>query len=193
MIEHPKGLAQEEAILRYTVRSKKPSLYHTTIETSSWRTEGNLQNVPWILKKLGIQLPEVTYFREISELDLRRECYTARSVNLSLRNLVTMEETCVLRPSKLAPLTSTEFTQSATITALGGISSIAKLVEEQAVNRFKSNADVGRRGLEQVLDKVAAELTDAARKADSFADEFMEGFAKERARSTSSDRGAAAM
>ncbi|KAJ3102178.1 hypothetical protein HDU97_000739 [Phlyctochytrium planicorne] len=71
-------------------------------ETGILRTERLLccrQNVPSILKNLGLPIPEVAYFREISELDPERKEYTAKSVNLSMRSIMTVHETVIFRES----------------------------------------------------------------------------------------------
>ncbi|TPX32498.1 hypothetical protein SmJEL517_g04405 [Synchytrium microbalum] len=159
-------------------------------QTNVLRTERLLtcrQNVPWIIKKLGLPIPELTYVREISDLDLNTMTYTARSVNLSLRNLITVEEMCIIRPSPSSPSTASEFTQSAKITALGCISTMARLVEEAAVNRFKANATLGHLGLQQICDNVVAEAKELVDEAEKLVDEakgkvdhaFKDAFARE--------------
>ncbi|KAJ3188518.1 hypothetical protein HK101_009117 [Irineochytrium annulatum] len=72
-------------------------------QTGILRTERLLcckQNAPAILRRVGLPIPEVAYFREISELDPHERSYTATSVNLSLRNIMTVEETVIIRDCK---------------------------------------------------------------------------------------------
>jgi hypothetical protein len=93
---------------------------------------------------------------------------------LSLRNIITVEETCIFKPDACAPSTSTEFSQSAKITALGVFSSVAKLIEDAAISRFKCNAVLGKQGLEQVIDKVVEEARGVGRSAERIVDEARE-------------------
>ncbi|KAJ3384470.1 hypothetical protein CcCBS67573_g07892 [Chytriomyces confervae] len=69
-------------------------------ETGVLRTERLLcckQSAPAILRTLGLPIPEVAWFREVSELDPVSQEYTARTVNLTMRNLMIVKETCVYK------------------------------------------------------------------------------------------------
>ncbi|KAJ3100417.1 hypothetical protein HDU96_010349 [Phlyctochytrium bullatum] len=69
-------------------------------ETGVLRTERLLcckQNAPSILRAIGLPIPEVAYFREISELDPKTKQFTAKSVNLSMRNIMSVHETIIFK------------------------------------------------------------------------------------------------
>ncbi|KAJ3412946.1 hypothetical protein HDV05_008734 [Chytridiales sp. JEL 0842] len=55
------------------------------------------QSAPSLLRRMGLPIPEVAYFREISELDPKERHYTAKSVNLSMRSIMSVTETCIFR------------------------------------------------------------------------------------------------
>lgn len=128
-------------------------------QTGVLRTERLLsikQSAPALLRRL-LPLPEVTYFREVSFLDPKQRTYKAVSNNLSMRNIVDVEETCELRADPAHPEGSTEFKQRAEISVMGALSYVANMVEEAAVASFKANSGKGRKGLETVIDMVTAE------------------------------------
>ena len=55
------------------------------------------QSVPSFLRSLGFPIPEVAYFHEVSTLDPRTKEYKAQSINLSMRSVMEVKETCVYR------------------------------------------------------------------------------------------------
>ncbi|ORY39088.1 MSF1-domain-containing protein [Rhizoclosmatium globosum] len=55
------------------------------------------QSAPSILRTIGIPIPEVAWFREVSYLDPKTREYTATSVNLTMRNIMVVKETCVYK------------------------------------------------------------------------------------------------
>ncbi|KAJ3331862.1 hypothetical protein HDU76_002001 [Blyttiomyces sp. JEL0837] len=68
--------------------------------TGILRTERLLcckQSAPSFLKALGLPIPEVAYFREISELDPVTKQYKAESFNLSMTSIMSVKETCIFR------------------------------------------------------------------------------------------------
>jgi hypothetical protein len=142
--------------------------------TGVLRTERLLtckQSVPGMLrrwlKSSSVDDSDVAYAYEISELDPVTQQYTARSVNLSFAHLVKVHESLSLQGigSDGESLPSTFMKQTAEITALGGLSRWCNVIEESMLNRFKSNAQLGRAGFEQALDIVvneALELGDRA-------------------------------
>lgn len=116
------------------------------------------QNAPrWLLKLTG---SEVSYVREVSEVDVRNKTVTLRSVNLTGSNIVSVSETVVYSPHPDAPDTKTLFTQDASITAYGAFSRICNAVEEWSVERFGQNAQKGRMGFEAVLEMSAKAFRD---------------------------------
>ncbi|KAJ3077105.1 hypothetical protein HDU98_008540 [Podochytrium sp. JEL0797] len=69
-------------------------------ETGVLRTERLLcckQGGPAFLRTIGIPIPEVAWFREVSHLDPRTKEYTATTVNLTMRNIMVVKETCVYK------------------------------------------------------------------------------------------------
>ena len=75
------------------------------------------------------------------------------STNLTWSNLLSVRETVVYQPSKIAPESRTEFRQDAKITALcGGWQKVKTRIEEASVERFGQNAQKGREGFEAVLE-----------------------------------------
>ncbi|KAJ3028204.1 UNVERIFIED_CONTAM: hypothetical protein HDU68_002232 [Siphonaria sp. JEL0065] len=68
--------------------------------TGVLRTERLLcckQSSPKFLRTIGIPIPEVAWFREVSYLDPKTRTYTATSVNLTMRNIMVVKETCVYK------------------------------------------------------------------------------------------------
>lgn len=110
------------------------------------------QPIPTLLKRLGLGLQDVAYFYEISTLNLHSKEFTAQTVNLSMRSLLTLSETCVLTVNPEAP-SGTLFKQQAQVSAMGVLSAFGRLVEDFAVGRFIANAEKGRAALESVTSK----------------------------------------
>lgn len=109
---------------------------------------------------------EVSYVREVSEVDLRNQTVTMRSMNLTACNIVSIQETVVYTPHpQLAG--KTLFTQGAQITAYGAFSRICTAVEEWSVERFNVNAQKGRMGFEAVLEASAKAFREIKEKAES--------------------------
>ncbi|KAI8614084.1 PRELI-like family-domain-containing protein [Chytriomyces sp. MP71] len=126
--------------------------------TGVLRTERLLcckQGAPAILRTLGFPIPEVAWFREVSELNPVTREYTAKTVNLTMRNLMIVKETCIYREiSHISSKVLTEFVQTAEFHAQIGISSVRNLMEEAARNRFQANAGKGLKALESVILRV---------------------------------------
>ncbi|KAI9098132.1 PRELI-like family-domain-containing protein [Phlyctochytrium arcticum] len=114
------------------------------------------QSAPALLRRL-LPIPDVTYFREVSFLDPKKQTFEAVSNNLSMRTIVDVEERCQFQADPDQPDGRTVFKQRADVQVLGALSYVAKMVEEAAVNSFKTNANKGRQGLETVIDKVLEE------------------------------------
>jgi hypothetical protein len=134
----------------------QPSLVSHILTPLQLRSERLItckQNAPrWLLKLTGA---EVSYVREVSEVDVRKKTVTLRSVNLTGSNIVSVQETVVYSPHPDAPDTKTLFTQDANITAYGAFSRICNAVEEWSIERFGQNAQKGRMGFEAVLEMSA--------------------------------------
>ncbi|ODQ64981.1 MSF1-domain-containing protein [Nadsonia fulvescens var. elongata DSM 6958] len=125
-------------------------------ETNILKTERLLtckQAVPrWLLTLVGGQ--EVSYVREVSEVDLKKRTLVLRSVNLTMNNLLFVYETVMYKPDPTNPTFATVFNQEAQITAFGSFKRLCNKIEEWSVDRFQSNASLGRAGFESVLNKV---------------------------------------
>ncbi|KAI9278663.1 PRELI-like family-domain-containing protein [Phascolomyces articulosus] len=109
------------------------------------------QNVPTlILKILGSDTTH--YVREVSTIDPRTKTLTMRSVNLTMANLLTVEETIQY---KVHPedSTKTQFTQQAAISAGSSVVRWGNLLEDFTLKRFQQNAATGREGFHKVLER----------------------------------------
>ena len=118
------------------------------------------QTAPDWLKAIMGSSDDRSYVFEASYVDPHQKTLTMVSQNLTWSNLVNVQEEVVYRPLEGARR-STEFRQSARITALcGGWQRIRNSIEETLVNRFHENSIKGREGFERVLEmsrKVFAE------------------------------------
>ncbi|KYK60517.1 putative protein involved in intramitochondrial protein sorting [Drechmeria coniospora] len=129
-------------------------------ETGILRTERLItckQSAPeWIKTILGNH--DVSHVYEASYVDPNAKTVTMVSQNLTLSNLVIVQEEVVYQPHGHH---QTQFIQCARVTALcGGWQRIKNRIEDTLVSRFKENAVKGREGFERVLEmsrKVFAE------------------------------------
>jgi len=116
------------------------------------------QNAPrWLLKIVGT---EVSYVREVSEVDRKNQTLTMRSVNLTGSSLLSVQESVVYSPHPDQPGSKTLFTQDAQITAYGAFSRLCNAIEDWSVERFGQNASRGRLGFENVLEMSAKAFRD---------------------------------
>jgi len=108
------------------------------------------QSAPeWLRAIMGGCLEESVVY-EASYVDPSSRTLTMVSQNLTWNNLVSVQEEVVYRPAGAA---STDFSQSARITALcGGWQRIKNSIEDSLVARFRENAVKGREGFERVLE-----------------------------------------
>ncbi|KAJ3181885.1 hypothetical protein HDU85_003400 [Gaertneriomyces sp. JEL0708] len=153
-------------------------LSRTVLPNGILRTErllGVTQSVPALLRRV-LPIPDVMYFREVSFLDHGEKSFIAVSRNLSLSEVVTVEERCEFADYNPNPNETssdsqatqpddakTVFKQRASISALGALSYVARLVEESAVAAYERNAVKGRQGLESVIEMVKREAEDIER------------------------------
>ncbi|KAI7867419.1 protein MSF1 [Spinellus fusiger] len=112
------------------------------------------QNVPRLILKL-LSTKETQYVREISIVDPRQKMLTMNSVNLTMSNLLTIEEhtTYYQHPDHRE---QTQMSQQATVSAGCLLSRWSNTVEDFCLNRFKQNAAVGREGFIKVLERFVA-------------------------------------
>ncbi|KAJ3064756.1 hypothetical protein HK102_008111 [Quaeritorhiza haematococci] len=132
-------------------------------QTGILRTERLLvckQNPPTLFKKLGVPVPELAYFREISEIDPRAKTYAAETINLTFRNIFQVEETVLFKEDPEQPKDATMFSQVAKVSTFGPFSAVGRFLEEAMISRCRANASKGRAGLELVIEKVLAEARD---------------------------------
>jgi len=123
-------------------------------ETGVIRTErilGCKQSAPrWVVKFLGGS--DDAFVREVSFVDPQTCRTTITSVNLSLSQYMTVLEQITYEPSKTNPSTHTQFKQTAEIQArMGKWKSLSDRLESWSVERFQTNAQLGRQGFEHVL------------------------------------------
>ncbi|KAK4211428.1 protein UPS2, mitochondrial [Rhypophila decipiens] len=107
------------------------------------------QSVPdWLKSLLGVGMEE-SQVLETSYVDPAQKTVTMVSANLTLSNLINVQETVVYKPLNEH---QTQFTQDAKITALcGGWQRIRNSIEDTLVKRFRENAIKGKEGFESVL------------------------------------------
>ncbi|KAK9475308.1 PRELI-like family-domain-containing protein [Dipodascopsis tothii] len=111
------------------------------------------QNIPtWITALIGAK--NVSYVREVSEVDLKNHTLTMRSVNLTMNNLLRVQETVQYKPESA---TRTLFHQEATIEAFASFQKVCNKIEDWSLERFRQNAALGRAGFESVLQKLNLE------------------------------------
>ncbi|KAK5663035.1 hypothetical protein OQA88_6450 [Cercophora sp. LCS_1] len=107
------------------------------------------QSAPeWLKKLLGGA--EESQVLETSYVDPSNKTVTMVSANLTLSNLINVQETVVYKPLNDH---QTQFVQDAKITALcGGWQRIKNSIEDSLVKRFRENAIKGKEGFEAVLE-----------------------------------------
>ncbi|KAF8949622.1 hypothetical protein CPC16_007232 [Podila verticillata] len=128
---------------------------HVDPETGVLRTERLLtcnQNAPaLVLKFLGGST--LSYVRETSELDPKTKKLTMKTQNLSMCNVLTINETVTYTVNPQDE-NSTLFKQEAQILAGSALSRFSSYIEDFCLTRFRDNAAVGRAGFEMVLEKL---------------------------------------
>jgi hypothetical protein len=114
------------------------------------------QNIPdFVRRVLGGE--NVAHVLEVSEVDPRTRTMVLRSRNLSMNQLIDMEEVCTYQIDNQDDQ-RTCFKQEVKISVFGvSLHMLRSRVEEFCLNRFKMNAMAGRLGMEQVIQKVVAE------------------------------------
>ncbi|WRT69358.1 uncharacterized protein IL334_006342 [Kwoniella shivajii] len=121
-------------------------------ETGILRSErliGVQQGAPkWITKLF--HLPPTAYVREVVFVDISNESATMMSVNLSLAQYVSCLELINYTPSPINP-SITHFHQRALLISAFPTRMIARRLEKASFDRFKSNAGIGKKGFEWVL------------------------------------------
>ncbi|KAI9594939.1 PRELI-like family-domain-containing protein [Syncephalis fuscata] len=130
------------------------------------------QPIPALFRRL-LGASDLSFARELSQVDPAGRVHTSVTWNLSMRDVMTVEERCDYRVATSeytdgavavdTPATTlggapgngrTVFVQEARISALGTLSRLAGRVEDFALTRFGENAAIGRRGFEWVLERL---------------------------------------
>jgi len=116
------------------------------------------QNIPnWLLAVVGGR--NISYVREVSEVDPMQKTLTLRSQNLTMCNLLSVQEIVTYSPDRSDP-SKTIFDQQARIVAYAAIQRLCNKIEDWSVERFKQNADIGKIGFEMVLNRLANTVPD---------------------------------
>ncbi|KAG0259342.1 hypothetical protein DFQ27_004113 [Actinomortierella ambigua] len=127
---------------------------HVDPETGVLHTERLLtckQNAPaLVLKFLGGST--TSYVRETSELDPKTQKLTMKTENLTMCNVLRINETVTYTPQ--ADDKGTIFRQEAQISAGSALNRFSSYVEDFCLTRFRDNAAIGRKGFEAVLDRL---------------------------------------
>ncbi|KAA8917034.1 hypothetical protein TRICI_000820 [Trichomonascus ciferrii] len=117
------------------------------------------QAIPrWILSLVGGS--DVSYVREVSQVDPKTKTLTLRSVNLTMNHLLSVYEIVTYKPDPKDPLHSTKFEQEAQITAYASFRRLCNKIEDWSVERFHQNAALGKAGFESVLQQVSQKVQD---------------------------------
>ncbi|KAI8369931.1 MSF1-domain-containing protein [Blakeslea trispora] len=109
------------------------------------------QNIPMIIKKI-LGGGSRQYVRETSVIDPKEKTLTMHSVNLTLSNILSVEETIVYKEHP-EDSSKTQFTQQAAISAGSLVSTWSNTLEDFSLKRFQQNAAVGRAGFTKVLER----------------------------------------
>lgn len=111
------------------------------------------QSAPrWLTAILGSQEQSIVY--EVSYVDPVSKNLTLCSQNMTWSDLLSVRETVTYTPSPHNTTSSTQFHQTAKITALcGGWQNIKNKIEAFSIQRFGENAAKGREGFEMVLER----------------------------------------
>ncbi|KAE9961759.1 hypothetical protein BLS_001407 [Venturia inaequalis] len=129
---------------------------HVDASTGILRTERLItcqQSAPrWLTAILGSQEQSIVY--EVSYVDPVSKKLTLCSQNMTWSDLLSVRETVTYTPSPHNTVSSTQFHQTAKITALcGGWQNIKNKIEAFSIQRFGENAAKGREGFEMVLER----------------------------------------
>lgn len=114
------------------------------------------QAIPrWILAMVGGT--DVSYVREVSEVNPHTKTLTLRSVNMTMNHLLSVYEIVTYRPDP-KNISDTIFEQEARITAYSSMRRLCNKIEDWSVERFGQNAKLGKQGFESVLQEVTKKV-----------------------------------
>uniref|UniRef100_A0A0B6Y0H0 PRELI/MSF1 domain-containing protein n=1 Tax=Arion vulgaris TaxID=1028688 RepID=A0A0B6Y0H0_9EUPU len=106
----------------------------------------------WVTKMIGIQ--ELCYASEHSSVDPKSKTFTLRTRNVTLSNIVTVDEQLTYYQHPTDP-TKTLLKQEATVTVSG--LPLCNKLEQMMTDAMTNNASKGRQAMEYVIDKVKKE------------------------------------
>lgn len=104
---------------------------------------------------------DFSYVRELSEVDLDSKTLTMRSSNMTMSDLLLVDETVKYTPDHDFPNGRTLFEQEAEITAFSSWKSICNKIEDWSVERFGQNAMTGKKGFETVLSALSLKFEES--------------------------------
>jgi len=110
--------------------------------------------LPTWIEKIAGRGASQTYFLEDATIDARNNTMTLVGRNISFKNLIEVEETCVYTPHK-DNNNWTFFEQTAKVTAFPW--GVARKIEEFFCNSFNKNAVKGREIMEDAIARVTQE------------------------------------
>lgn len=121
------------------------------------------QPIPSFFRRIfGMEL-EKLYFRETSIVDSKSKILQAKSTNLTGSDLMELEEDITYSvDSKHGDTTKLRQVASVNISCSRSYKMITNQVEDFCVHRFKTNAEKGRKGLEEAIRKIFPESTQAS-------------------------------
>jgi hypothetical protein len=137
-------------------------------ETGVLRTRRLLtmkMNLPLWLEKIAGDNVSRTYFLEDAVIDPRNNTMTLVGRNISFKNLIEVEETCIYTPHKNNN-NWTFFEQNAKVTAFPW--GVARKIEEFFCNSFTKNALKGREIMEDAIARVKQEYETNMKHVDDF-------------------------
>lgn len=132
-------------------------------KTHTMRTERLIackQAIPCWLRAL-VGADDCSFVREVSVVDLKKKSLVMKSTNMTMSNLLLVNETVTYVPDPLFPESRTTFKQEAEITAFLSFSSICNKIEEWSVERFGQNAKIGKKGFESVLQTLESKWSES--------------------------------
>lgn len=127
-------------------------------ETGILKTQkiiGLQQKLPTFVNKI-LGLPKILYFLESSETDSKGKRFRSFSTNVNLRNIAILREICEYRPNKSNPTFQTHYRHTATVSMAPKFNNFS-MIEDVALNVFKSNSHSGSKLLESVLQIIETE------------------------------------
>ncbi|WVN90990.1 uncharacterized protein L203_106236 [Cryptococcus depauperatus CBS 7841] len=133
----------------YSVDTIDRSIDTKTGIVRSERLIGVSQGAPrWVTKLF--KLPAIAYVREVIFIDPSKTLATSMSINLNLAQYVSCLELITYSPHDNE---STLFRQRALLVSSFPTKLVARRLEQVSLDRFKSNAGIGKQGFEWVLSR----------------------------------------